>query len=131
MQTVNRHAAALIRAGFPAWDVDRLMAISRSLSRIAERQCSEEMDDATTARLEAREARLEAEADRIARSRRGWRVYIQGDPRGCAVYLYRMRDLRRQCAGIIERETTTGSTRRRAERIAVSCAYSSIGIPAC
>ena len=65
----------------------RIAQIGRSLHRIAERWCCEEMTDETTARLERREAKLESEAWGLAVAM-GCTVYFQGDPRGVSIYLF-------------------------------------------
>jgi hypothetical protein len=82
------NAADLARIGLNDYQISRLQEIARSLSRISERWCNEEMTDTTTARLEARESRLEAEATTIAAAV-GLLVYVQGDPRGWPLYLYK------------------------------------------
>lgn len=61
-------------------------------NRIQEAWCSVEMTDRETARLEAREARLEARirdlAGRLPEHDSGpWRVRFEGDPRGWTVRL--------------------------------------------
>lgn len=84
-ETLARVAAMLARRSanvFRLDDAARLCSISRSLSRIAERQCNEDVGET----LDKREARLEAEARDLA-ALYGLRVYFHGDPGGAALYL--------------------------------------------
>ena len=66
--------------------IPKLQSISRSLSRIAERYCNENMSEATQAKVEKREARLCERAKQLA-AELGATFYYQSDPRGAAVYL--------------------------------------------
>lgn len=84
-ETLARVSALLARRStnmFRLDDASRLCSISRSLSRISERRCNEDVGDT----LDKREARLEAEARDLA-GMYGLRVYFQGDPCGAALYL--------------------------------------------
>lgn len=73
-------------------DARRLKRVAGALHRIAERYCTEDMPDAVLARVERREASLEAEARETA-ARHGLNVYLQGDPRGWPLYLWAQADL--------------------------------------
>ncbi len=66
----------------------RLCTISRSLHRLAEKACNV----GTTEADDKREARLMAEASAIVEPY-GLLPYHQGDPRGCALYIYSLGDL--------------------------------------
>ena len=70
-----------------------LRGISRKLHRIFERQCNGysnpftgDYDDAAAMRDERREEKLKAKAGEIATGL-GVKLYVQGDPRGCSLYL--------------------------------------------
>lgn len=78
----------------------RLRRLANDYSRIQERWCNEAMDDATTRRLEMREARLEErmielsealpQPDDPSPERSGlgrWAIVFEGDPRGHTVAL--------------------------------------------
>ena len=69
-----------------ARDAMELHRLAGTLHRISEMQCSVEMDAATTARVNKREARAEARIRELATAY-NCRAYFQGDPRGCPVYL--------------------------------------------
>ena len=87
-----------------------LIGIDRQLTRIAERECSVQMERPEEIRQEKKEERLEAKARTIA-EKWGLEFYRQGDCRGCAVYLYNPAEL--------PANTSIGSM------------YSSIGIAFC
>lgn len=67
----------------------RLQSLARSLHRLAEHEC----DYGLTPRQEKRQERLEAEAGECA-GFLGLKAYIQRDPRGPAIYVYREGDLK-------------------------------------
>jgi membrane protein implicated in regulation of membrane protease activity len=67
-----------------------LVRAAQSYSRIQERWCSEEMSDETTAKLEARETKLERKItdlvwDLPTPDEGRWSVRFEGDPRGHTV----------------------------------------------
>lgn len=69
---------------------DALVRAARSYSVIQERWCNEEMSDDTTARLEARETRLEERISSLVQDlpshdSGAWAVRFDGDPRGYVV----------------------------------------------
>lgn len=68
-------------------DACAMIRASHGLHTIAERQCSEEMSDAETARVEKREKLLESSITRIVTAY-GGRVTFAGDPRGYVVKLH-------------------------------------------
>ena len=70
----------------PIEDALTLHRIAGSLHRYDERICSVEMSEAEAARVDRRVANLEAKARTIATAY-GFRLYVQGDPRGCPLYL--------------------------------------------
>lgn len=59
-----------------------LRKISRSLHRLSECSCNYGLTD----RQEKRKERLEKKAVELGKEL-GFKVYFQGDPRGCALYL--------------------------------------------
>ena len=67
-------------------DALALHRISGSIHRYDERVCSVEMSEREAERIEKRVASLERKAREIAEAY-GYRVYFQGDCRGCPVYL--------------------------------------------
>ncbi len=69
-----------------AYAAAELCAISRSLGRMAARECSYEMTDAQIARADKRETRLLKRAAELA-APFNRAVYHQCDPRGAAIYL--------------------------------------------
>src|SRR3990167_8774202 len=68
-----------------------LVPISHKLRKIFERQCNGYSDTdwgrKQGARDNGKEVKLITEAERIAKEYFGLSVYIQTDPRGCALYL--------------------------------------------
>jgi hypothetical protein len=66
-----------------SWRIEELRKISRSLHYLAEAACNYGL----TPRQEKRQDRLEAQAKQYAKEIGGVKVYFQGDPRGCALYL--------------------------------------------
>lgn len=123
--TIN-NAAQLVRFGLAPADVAEIMSISRSLKRIAERQCngyaSTDWGREAESRDERRERSLLNKACQIAARAEcpngtGAMVYHQGDPRGCALYLYNAAQLREY-------------NERDAQRppIEIDACYSSIGV---
>ena len=65
------------------WAVEGLKKRSRWLRSLNEAVCNANL----TPRQEKREARIEAECEDLAKRIPGMKVYFQGDPRGCALYL--------------------------------------------
>lgn len=105
----DRHIAALIGNGFLLSEIHSLLRKAKSLSGIAERQCSEEMSPEETARVEKREAFLERSIAKIVSTRNARvgktadevekliggeeglgrvSVTFDGDPRGYVVKLH-------------------------------------------
>jgi len=75
-------------SGTDTWgDAGKLLRAARGLSRIAERQCSEEMSDESRALVEAREKGLEKSITALA-AVYGAKVTFDGDPRGYVVKLH-------------------------------------------
>ena len=65
------------------WAVEQLQKRSRWLHSLNEAACNGEL----TPGQEKREAQVEAECKDLAKRIPGMKVYFQGDPRGCALYL--------------------------------------------
>ena len=98
---------ALTSLGFDAQEIAALLRIEKTLHRWAERECNGEVErdeDTGTPFLVYDELRsrypcpdLEGGALRrlasIMKGRRNVRAYHQGDPRGCALYIVRRRDV--------------------------------------
>ena len=81
-----RSRVVLEEYGLTSSDLDRLHRYETALHRISERQCSEEMSEAETARVERREAAAEKAVQKIAEAH-GLTVRFNGDPRGGAIRL--------------------------------------------
>lgn len=64
--------------------LDEIHRANTSLHTINERQCCEEMSEATATRLEKREEKIKERITKLA-ERLGFGVYFNGDPRGGAV----------------------------------------------
>ena len=84
---IVRHRAVMITEQRAFEISESLVSKARSLGRIAERWCSEEMSDETSARVTKREERLEAEVRELC-SEINVRPSFDGDPRGFAVKLH-------------------------------------------
>ena len=63
--------------------IDELIKISSQLDKLNERACNEGL----TPRSETRYINLQNRAEILA-TELGTRVYFNGDPRGCSIYLY-------------------------------------------
>ena len=96
--------AALTRLGIAHNDISTLRRAQAALHRWAERECNGEVwieDDGTarspvgkTPNMEARALRQVA---RVLQKYPDLHAYHQGDPRGCALYVYRPADLKEHC----------------------------------
>ena len=71
----------------------QMQSIARLLHRIFEARCNGFHNEASEKRADARETRLENMARALADSH-GYRVYVQRDPRGAPLYLYKTEDVR-------------------------------------
>lgn len=123
----------LARLGFTGEDAAALVRCSATLRTWAEHECNGviQRDEETgvpyvyntfsgkrLSRTSDRETGALKRAAAVAESR-GFKIYHQGDPRGCALYLYRSEDLdayrERMCPD------------REPEDVGIDCCYNSIG----
>lgn len=111
------NAAQIARLGLTPDETAEIMAISRALRRIGERHCNGYWDEAGEARDERAEARKLKRAAEIAEAH-GLKVYHQGDPRGCALYLYRPEDL-------VSYNARNGMR----DPVEIDSVYNSVGVP--
>ena len=74
--------SGLGRMGFTYYDASLLLRAATSLQRSSEAQCSFDMGERETKRLERRDAAAEERVRQIV-CRYGASVEFQGDPRGC------------------------------------------------
>ena len=79
---MNYPTISLNHLRFLRQELEKLRKISKRLHRYHETACNWGL----TEQQEKREAKLEANAHAIAEDL-GYNAYIQGDPRGCALYL--------------------------------------------
>lgn len=98
---------ALMSLGFDAQEIAALLRIEKTLHRWAERECNGEVErDEITGKTFAvygegrsryprpdRETGALRRLSAIMKGRRNVRAYHQGDPRGCALYIVRRRDV--------------------------------------
>lgn len=129
------------KLGFDTSEARTLLRISATLHTWAEHECNgaiqrdgetnvpywyNTMTGKQMGRTSDREAGALKRAQAIA-AERGFKVYHQGDPRGCALYLYRQCDLeafgkrmRRDCDGVQD-----------SSDVAIDSCYSSVGTAVC
>lgn len=104
----------LVARGFTYDEVHTMIKASKALSRWCERECNGEIErEGNTGRplhviqrhygpamppelayypIRDMESAAKRKIDAIIANHPGWAWYYQGDPRGCAVYLYRLDD---------------------------------------
>lgn len=92
---IVRHRAVMVSESRANEIAELLVTKAKALGRIAERWCSEEMSDETTARVTKREERLEAEVTALC-DEINVRPSFDGDPRGFVVKLHFGPDPKRQ-----------------------------------
>jgi hypothetical protein len=87
---IAEFSTALYRKTDLSWTVwpavRELPPLARSLRHIFERQCNGFTDEAAEKRAARREELLTAQARELAKQV-GAELYVQGDPRGCPLYL--------------------------------------------
>ena len=123
--TIER-AAVLGALGLLPSEVYDLMALQRKIHAIGERECNGYSGYRDNAAEQAKDERAERRALKRAAEiaeAHGLKVYHQGDPRGCALYLYRPEDL--LAYNVRTRAAFTGADVRDAS---IASCYSSIGI---
>lgn len=126
------------KLGFDASEARQLLRISATLHTWAEHECNGaiQRDEETSVpywyntmtgkqmgRTSDREAGALKRAQAIAEAR-GFKVYHQGDPRGCALYLYRQADLN----AFAKRNRGTDGVM---DRLGIDCCYNSVGTAVC
>ena len=85
-QRIARLTNRLSKMGVSILDVPKLLRISNSLSKMAERYCNEPLTDEQNTRAIQREERLVMDAIALV-APADCRIYHQGDPRGAALYV--------------------------------------------
>lgn len=103
-----RTSTALLNLGFSDEEIESLRRIQMTLHRWHERECNGEVEvDETTGKAYAvsgwstrnryptanKEAGALKRLAKIMQGKLGVRAYVQGDPRGCALYIVRNSDV--------------------------------------